>query len=211
MFKENFRKGFTLGEVLVALAVIVVLALLATPAVISIRREMEEMRLENTARSIYISAQNRLSGLKSSGKVGFLPRGDKNVTLTQRPSDFPTDEASWEDGDYHYIELNSEEMGTFFPPGTIDASFNDGHFIIEYNIRTGMVYGVFFADEKFKYSERSVFLPDQSSPCLQSISILSFHLCIGLLSDVFTSCFPPKPCMHFYSPPHALYLSSSLI
>ncbi len=39
----RYNKGFTLGEVLIAVAVLALLVLLATPGILDIRRDMEEM------------------------------------------------------------------------------------------------------------------------------------------------------------------------
>ena len=70
MFKSAERKksqGFTLAEVLIVVAIIGVLLAIAVPNVIGYYRSLKLTELDDSARSIFVAAQNRLTALKSAG------------------------------------------------------------------------------------------------------------------------------------------------
>lgn len=141
---RRIRAGFTLAELLMVIAIIGVLVIAAIPGVVTLRDNLKMMELDAAARSIYVAAQNRMSELRASGQVSVL----QGTKMSSAPSDFP-DELEWSDGDYRY--LTQSETGALLPQGAVDASLYNGNFYVEYNAKTGMVYGVFYAEENFTY------------------------------------------------------------
>lgn len=143
---QRARSGFTMAEVLTVIAIIAILAAIAVPSVLSITNQLRWMELDSAARSIFVASQNRMSELSASGEISNL--GGSGITT--KPSDFPSDELDWSEDDYYILTAGESDL--LLPAGSLESSLRDGTFYIEYNARTGMVYGVFYSDEPFAYS-----------------------------------------------------------
>lgn len=146
--RSKHRRGFTLTETLVVVGIIAILAGLAIPGILSARRNLHHMELDEAARSLYIAAQNRMSGLSASGELASF----HGTPISQRPVDFPETGPSWDEGEYEYLSQSDSEIGILFLPGAIDATLNEGCFYVEYNKKTGMVYAAFYSDVPFAYA-----------------------------------------------------------
>ena len=66
---RNRKKGFTLAEVLIVIAIIAILGALAVVGVNAYKKNMKVTELDNAARALYISAQNHMTAAKASGKL----------------------------------------------------------------------------------------------------------------------------------------------
>jgi len=152
------RSGFTLVEVLIALAVIVILFAISIPSVYSIQTNLRMESLDATARQIFTAAQNRLAVLRSSGSLGTVG----GESMPAMPQDF--DESAWDwttnNGNYYY--LTKLESGALIPAGTLDDETDAGYYIIEYNAKTGSVYGVFYSKSTIDYTDDIVAMENRT-------------------------------------------------
>ena len=67
MRRNNGRGGFTLSEVLVVLAIVLILGGMTFTAAFSIRRNARQAACGRTAEAIYMAAQRNLYGLRAAG------------------------------------------------------------------------------------------------------------------------------------------------
>ena len=180
--QHNNRKGFTLAELLVTVGILAILLSLTLVAVNAYNSRLKLLQMDNTAKDIFIVAQNHLTAAEVSGKLGVYvddagisADGRLGTQMGEEPSDFTDAKAdaglssdlTWNDGDYYYIDYypstnanaggNSTSANTQKLDDTIlkymlpNASIQDDirtmdHYIIEYNAKTGNVYGVFYTD-----------------------------------------------------------------
>lgn len=145
--KFRHKSGFTLAETLIAIGILAVLLALAIPGVITARSQLKMAELDASAKHIFIAAQNRITGLKTSGQLGAL---DLGTPLPAEPSDYPEKLEDWEEAGSSYYYVNQERADVLLPPGSIDDTLLNGHYIIEYNISTAMIYGVFYGEVPFE-------------------------------------------------------------
>lgn len=121
-------KGFTLGELLIVLALITILAGLAVPTVTHIQRSLRQTELDSKAEIIYMAVQNRMMQLYASGnndlldsdQVFYLRKGtelaDKIITKDVLEAELLGDEVHW------VIELVPYNSGN--DQGSMGASVN---------------------------------------------------------------------------------------
>ena len=64
------RKGFTLAEVLIVVAIIVILASVGAVALFSHMRNMQKLEMDGQAKDLFVAAQNHLSLASSQGFLG---------------------------------------------------------------------------------------------------------------------------------------------
>lgn len=171
--KQN--KGFTLNEMLIVVAVFAILAAVSIPLVIAAKKNLKYTELCDTAREIYISVQNKLVGEKATGQLISLENiasGDSAHKLTAAPQDFDTvDEA--DRGlldDLFYLDSGEETSAMYsylIDETSLEDDLLDGHFIVEFNPRTADVYGVFYAESGFQYSDITA-LSDRAASTLKN-------------------------------------------
>ena len=128
------NKGFTMAEMLITVAILVVLAGLAFVAVSSYMRNMHQLEMDAIAKEIFVSAQNHLSMSESQGFPGI--------------NDFGTPEKKdgKETGIYYFIDGGYNLM---LPDGAIDATvLGNGSFIIRYQKSPATVLDVFYVSTK---------------------------------------------------------------
>ena len=72
---QRNRRGFTLTEVLLALAILIILLALAMIPISRHQRDIRQSELDSKAETIYLAAQNRLSQLQASGRSDRVRQG----------------------------------------------------------------------------------------------------------------------------------------
>lgn len=174
MFREssvkfNNKKGFTLAELLGTLAITVILLAIGMVAILHYSNVLKLTEMDNNSKEIFIAAQNHLTHAQASGAlksydIANNADGRLGTAMTNEPSDFQeatgkTWPENGKDADnaYYYIVYKPGDTSTrndtilkdILPFGSIDENLRtDGYYIIEYNIRTATVYGVFYNDSK---------------------------------------------------------------
>lgn len=168
--KHN-RKGFSLVEMLTAVAILAILVSISIVGVIGYMNNLKATEMDSAARQIFVAAQNHLTQAKASGQWDAFvsnPTGstttDSGITLDEArtigelipemPSDFTSD--AWDNSKerYRYIEfteetalLQSSALKYLLPFGALEEDIRtDGHYVIEYDAVAGNVYGVFYTD-----------------------------------------------------------------
>ncbi len=151
MNKRHNNKGFTMAELLIVVAIIIILAGVAFIAVVNHQRSMTRLEYDTIAKEIFIAAQNHLTMAESQGYLKpDASGGTKQVSFGQL-SEFNTDEA---DKVYYvtYIpgggtSANDKDMlEMMLPLGSIDETIrNNGSYIIRYQPSTATVFDVFFS------------------------------------------------------------------
>lgn len=145
--------GFTMGETLIVVAILVILMGLATPAVLTVRRDLKLTELDAAARSIYVAAQNQLTSLKSAGAL----EGLGGASISKKPQDFPAS-LPWQEDTYFTLSHTPGDpdpagLDLLLPQNSIESHLWENHFLVEYNRDTGQVYGVFYGEVPFAYSQ----------------------------------------------------------
>ena len=73
--RGRHTEGFTLAELLMSVAIILVLAAIAFPSIVSAQNNMRMLELNNAAQSIANAAQAQMTAQESIGHVGGCREG----------------------------------------------------------------------------------------------------------------------------------------
>lgn len=155
------KKGFTLAEVLVTVAIIIILAGVTFVSVAQYQKNLRLMEMDGTAKEIFIAAQNHLSVAKASGDIDRLAEDASGTTdspigakLSQAPS-----YASNASGEYYYV-IHNVTSGTesytptegkkilemMLPFGALDETVSvSGNYAIVYELKSASVVAVLYS------------------------------------------------------------------
>lgn len=148
------KQGFTLSEMLVAVAILVVLLSLAIIPITRLQRNLRQTELDSKAETIYMAAQNRLTQLQASGRGEEF--GKERATLL---GDVPWDA---EQGKYQkdtlYYTTSDEKQdaaaaaSAILPQEQLERELWDNHWVVEYDPDSASVYAVFYSEKAMSYS-----------------------------------------------------------
>lgn len=160
--KLSGKRGFTMAEMLGVVAIIIILAAVAFIAVMQHQRNLAQLERDNTAKEIFLAAQNHLLFAEGEGYPGLTAIGDikdlteqKKETIceecgTKVSSDWSTKAAD----NIFYITVNNsfdddssgyKMYDLMLPFGAIDETVRTGgSYIIRYNRAKGQVLDVFY-------------------------------------------------------------------
>lgn len=152
--KERRRKGFTMSEVLVVVVILAITLAIAVPAMIGGIRRMNLNRLDDSARSIFVAAQNSMTAMVGNGEFEHFADGvtDNEVVdlIGKEPSDF--DASHGDSNDLRYLDSKNVDhekaLSELLPGGSIDKELEEHRYVVEYNCKTGAVYAVWYSDKK---------------------------------------------------------------
>lgn len=159
--KLNSKKGFTLAELLTVAGIAAILAAIGIIALLRYSNSLKLTQMDNSAKEIFIAAQNHLSRAETDGSLDDLIRDSETdstllgAKMETRPADMSESEWKNEGDNYYYViydpdeksELDSGILADMLPYGAIDDDIRQsGYYIIEYNIKTANIYGVFYND-----------------------------------------------------------------
>ncbi len=153
MKDKRRSKGFSMAEMLIVVAIIVILSGVAFILYMNHLRNMAQLERDTIAKEIYVAAQNHLTTAKSQGYLQldtnkYGPVGtstaDKDVTIISADKK----------ADVHYLvisgtipEAQREIYELMLPFGSIDETVRaGGSYIIRYQPSTATVLDVFYAE-----------------------------------------------------------------
>ena len=162
--KRLDRKGFTLAEVLVTVAIILILAGVTFVSVAQYQKNLRLMEMDGTAKEIFIAAQNHLSVAKASGDLDRLSEDAKQPGSTTasaigtKLSSAPS-YAGNESGEYYSVihDVNSgierytpegsdAILGMMLPFGALDETVaTGGNYAIVYELKSASVVAVLYS------------------------------------------------------------------
>ena len=160
--------GFTMAEMLITVAIIVILCGFGFVAVIAHQRNLKRMEMDETAQEIFIAAQNHLTAARASGQwSSFLEKtaaegqkGSRGTLMSYDPSDYNrASDADAASRKFYYFTTESAEAvkngaeALILPEGSIDETLRGHHFYVEYDAASGTVFGVFYTDSDHPITE----------------------------------------------------------
>lgn len=116
-----------MAEMLTAVAIILVLTAVAVPAIFTISKNLKMRELDDTAREIFLAAQNALSARKADGTL-VSPQGTP---------------ATGQDGLYWLFDGEAEFL---LPDGAVEPVAAENHIAIWYNAGSAMVLEVYYGE-----------------------------------------------------------------
>nr|HPR40202.1 prepilin-type N-terminal cleavage/methylation domain-containing protein [Oscillospiraceae bacterium] len=159
---ERRRSGFTLIETMVVVAIIVILAAVAAAGLTDYASSLTHLERMNSAKAIYITAQNRLVNLKTRNQLSMF----QEVSLSQyyTESEAQDDDGTVIPGLFYVDENDTAVIDELMPEGTISSDVrNDSYYYIDFDPVNGYIYGVFFSDKNFSYSDVSGIRGDETA------------------------------------------------
>ena len=172
--QKNHRKGYTLAELMIVIAITGILMSFGFVEVTRYQKKMKRVEMDNTAKEIFVAAQNHLTAAKASGswQASFLLEGEANLNTSydwQKPigysiTNYPTDTTNQQFDKtthaYYYVIYNKTDsyaasltssfsaLSQLLPFGSVDdTTRTDGSYVIEFDAKTESVYGVFYTDQ----------------------------------------------------------------
>lgn len=156
------RKGFTLAEVLVTVAIIIILAGVTFVSVAQYQKNLRLMEMDGTAKEIFIAAQNHLSVAKASGDLDRLKSASGTTDSpigTKLESSAVSAYAGNASGEYYYVIHNvtsgtesytptegKQILDMMLPFGALDETVaTSGNYAIVYELKSASVVAVLYS------------------------------------------------------------------
>ena len=146
---EKKRGGFTMVELLLVVAILVVLFALAVGGLVQMKKNLRQKELDAKAEIIYAAAQNRMAELRAAGYGSTLT----DETRARKMADIPTDAVidTVTRPAFYYVISADKGVKTaladdILPETNVDPELWSHHWLIEYNGDTGLVYAVFYSE-----------------------------------------------------------------
>lgn len=185
--RKNNRKGFSLAEALIAVAIIVVLLAIAIPSVIAIRKRTRQTELDTKAEIIYEAVQNQLIKMRSNGNSDiFQPKTNADGTVAENQV-FKLGFAPWDQDSSNTVQaadlsfITSDELiapnadGTnttaawvIMEEGIVDSELRGNSWVIEFNPASGSVYAVFYSEDD-SYDLAATYKSEVSTPDVNTL------------------------------------------
>lgn len=147
--KQN-NSGFTLSEVLIAVAILIVLMGLAMIPITRHQRDLRQTELDAKAEIVYHAAQNKLSELLANGRISDCYAED-----LQPLNNTPLDAAERKTSLYYVTSAAKTGEGSaaaaILPKDQVDRQLWDNHWVIEFDPASGSVYAVFYSEKPLTY------------------------------------------------------------
>ena len=149
-FSKQNNSGFTLSEVLIAVAILIVLMGLAMIPITRHQRDLRQTELDAKAEIVYHAAQNKLSELLANGRISDCYAEDLQP-LNNTPLDAAERKTS-----LHYVTSAAKTgegsaAAAILPEDQVDRQLWDNHWVIELDPASGSVYAVFYSEKNLTY------------------------------------------------------------
>ena len=136
------RRGFTLMETLLVIAMLVILLAVSVVGVLTYRKHARLAEVDSAAREIYMAAQNRAILLQGSQRLETLVvRANNRIDNVSLTPDAGEDRQIT----VYYIHCKDKDIGDLLPTETIEPALWDGDFYIVYEPESASVIDVFFS------------------------------------------------------------------
>ncbi len=158
MRKTRFKKGFTVAEALIVVAIIAVLGALAVVAVFAYMRSMAKLKYDAYAKEIFVAAQNHLSMSESQGYLGREEFGFKEGKLDFDPENtgigaYYFVKSPDHEQEYHDVNDASSVLNLMLPFAAVDETVRvNGCYIVRYHKDSATVLDVFYWQENDNFS-----------------------------------------------------------
>ena len=148
-YKASDKRGMTMAEMLITVAIIIILAAVAFISVIQYQRSLAQLERDKIAKDIYFAAQNHLVAARGEGylELGIGAADDAKAKIRGQRDD------SDAIGVYYFVhesgnaDVNNPNsiLNLMLPFGSIDETVRGGgSYIVRYNRSTGQVLDVFY-------------------------------------------------------------------
>ena len=143
-------RGFTLPEVLLTVAILVVLFALAAIPVTKMQRELRQTELDAKAEILFQTAQNRITQLMAAGMGEKCQLGAQQRTTL--PADADEDNYTGEKPPIFYItDIGKEDPKSaacyILPKDGTEPELWGSHWVVEFDKDSGSVYAVFYSEK----------------------------------------------------------------
>lgn len=155
-YSSKNRKGFTLGEMLITVAVVAILSAVAIISVVGYLWNVRLLDADQAAREVYLAAQYHLSLARERGTLDRYKDDLGTVDQLYKGSDYVNqDGGTLYDLVYSPGNNAADVINAILPQGSIDETMRTGgSYIITYDKDTATVVGVFYsyAGRSYGYS-----------------------------------------------------------
>lgn len=157
--KRN-KKGFTLAEMLMTVAILLIVLALAMPAIFTLVKNLKQQEMDAKAETIYTAVQNRLTELYAKGNTdAYNPDINGVSRIDGVPGDYENDEVTQS---IYYVMKGSTVSSAILDDSVISDDLKNGTWVIEYIPKTAVeknstdqregltaasVYGVYYSDD----------------------------------------------------------------
>ena len=149
--KQN--KAFTLMEMMIAVAIVVVLLGISIVSITNWTKSMKMTELDNYAKTVYLEAQNQLASLEVEGSLSKFYKDLSTEEgryyeeysarkLTEAPTDYEHEKYGSHYERMYYFTSQDSIITILVPE--ISLSNENGSYLIEVNPESGDIYSVFF-------------------------------------------------------------------
>jgi len=164
MDKNRKVRGFTMAEMLIVVAIIMVLSGVAFIAVMSHQRSMAQLERDTVAKEIFVAAQNHLTMAESQG---YLPDEEGSVNFGNAEDPVPTVTGRENSNVYSFSVSGGSDftgdsvLDLMLPFGSIDDTVRSGgSYIIRYQAKPATVLDVFYCPKASSSSGQLNFTHD---------------------------------------------------
>lgn len=165
ILREHTKKtqGFSLAEVLMTVAILLILLALIVPAVFMLQKNLRQKELDSKAETIYMAVQERLTDLYSSGAIDtYNPATHTDITSVGAvPGDYDEEVQSVVlDSDSVYALVSGRDStNAIVNDEVLDSALKNGHFVVEYipyvkssegnrQLTAATVYAVYYSEDR---------------------------------------------------------------
>lgn len=165
ILREHTKKtqGFSLAEVLMTVAILLILLALIVPAVFVLQKNLRQKELDSKAETIYMAVQERLTDLYSSGAIDtYNPATHTDITgIGAVPGDYDEEVQSVVlDSDSVYALVSGRtSTNAIVNDEVLDSALKNGHFVVEYipyvknsegnrQLTAATVYAVYYSEDR---------------------------------------------------------------
>lgn len=156
MSRRRNQKGFTLVEIMMAVAIIAILAGVSFIGVAGYLRSMAQLERDGIAKEIFVAAQNHLSMAQGQNYLGRNADATKGVKDTASESESDSESESKSDVRYYIVNSGSVTaggkndfengmLGLMLPFASVDETVRmGGNYVIRYQASPARVLDVFY-------------------------------------------------------------------